>query len=199
MAKIPTTDFGDPLPPEVDARVLGEVETGESIVWVGRPRRGRFFLSMLPVFVFGVPWTAFAVFWVAMASQAHAPGAMGIIFPLFGLPFVAIGAGMLAAPFWAQRRAGQVAYVVTDRRVIFFEPNFPSGQKVVSLRPGEFGPLERVERDDGSGDLTFAVPIAAQVRSGSTTVARRFVGVPQVREVESLIRRGLLDKGDITA
>ncbi len=127
------------------------------------------------------------------------PGAMGLFFPLFGLPFVAIGACMLCAPFWAQRRAGQVAYVVTDRRVIFFEPNFPTGQKVVSLRPGEFGPLERVERDDGSGDLTFAVPIAAQVRSGSTTVVRRFVGVPQVREVESLIRRVLLDRGDMPA
>jgi hypothetical protein len=195
MAKIPATDFGDPLPPEVEARVLGEIEPNEAIAWVGRPHRGRFFLSMLPIFFFGVPWTAFSVCWIAMASRA--PGGMGLIFPLFGLPFVALGVGMLAAPFWAQRRAGQVAYVVTDRRVIFFEPNFPSGQKVVSLRTGEFGPLERIERDDGSGDLTFAVPLVAQVRSGASTVARKFVGVSQVREVESLIRRILLDKGDI--
>ncbi len=196
MSKIPANDLGDPLPPEVEERVLAEVERGESIVWVGRPGGGRFFLSVLPVFVFGVPWTAFSIFWVAMASQARGPGAIGIMFPLFGLPFIAIGAGMLAAPFWAQRRSGQVAYVVTNRRVIFFEPNFPSGQKVVSLRPGEFGPIERVERGDGSGDITFGVPLAAQLRQNATAVARRFVGIAQVRDVESLIRRGLLERAN---
>jgi hypothetical protein len=196
MTKMPLTDFGDPLPTEVEERVLGEVEPGEAIAWVGRPRAGRYFMSMLPVFVFGIPWTAFAIFWVIMASGARGVGPIGWAFPLFGVPFVLVGLGMLASPFWAQRSAGQVAYVVTNRRVIFLEPNFPVGQKVVSLLPGEFGPLERVERGDGSGDLTFSVPLAALVRPHATGVARRFIGVPQVREVESLIRRTLLAKGD---
>lgn len=195
MSKIPATDFGDPLPPGVEERVLAEVEPREAILWVGRPSRGRYFLSGLPAFVFGIPWTAFALFWVVMASGARAIGPVGWFFPLFGLPFVAVGVAMLATPFWARARAGQVAYVVTNRRVIFLEPSFPSGQKVVSLLPGEFGPLERVERADGSGDLTFTVPLAAQAQTNATGVARRFLGVPQVREVESLVRRTLLDRG----
>ena len=154
---------------------------------------------MLPALVFGIPWTGFAIFWVVMASGARGVGPIGWVFPLFGVPFVLIGLGMLASPFWAQGRAGQVAYVVTNRRVIFLEPNFPTGQKVVSLLPGEFGPLERVERADGSGDLTFAVPLVAHAQANATIVARKFIGVPQVREVESLIRRTLLAKGDATA
>jgi hypothetical protein len=121
------------------------------------------------------------------------------LFPFFGVPFVLIGFAMLASPFWSQRRVGQMAYVVTDRRVIFFEPAFPSGRKVVSLRAGEIGPLERIERNDGSGDIVFGVPIFARLGEGATVMPRRFVGIPQVREVESLVRRTLLDKGDAPA
>jgi hypothetical protein len=204
MTKIPATDFGEPLPPEVEDRVLAEVEPGEAIAWVGRPQdRRRFFLSLLPLWLVGIPWTTFSIFWTVMASgiagQIPGPGGFGVVAALFGLPFIAGGCAMLAAPFWAMRKAGQVAYVVTDRRAIFFEPAFPTGQKIVSLRPGDFGPLERVERGDGTGDLTFGVPLAAQPRANATAVARKFVGIPQVREVEALVRRTLLDRDEARA
>ena len=41
---------------------------------------------------------------------------ISICFPLFGLPFVLIGLGMLTAPHWAKRKALRTAYAVTDRR-----------------------------------------------------------------------------------
>lgn len=40
------------------------------------------------LFFFSIPWTAFAIFWISLASQASG------LFALFGLPFVAIGVGM---------------------------------------------------------------------------------------------------------
>ncbi len=163
-------DFDNPLPAEVEERVLGEVEPGESVVWVGRPASGRFFLSMLPVLVFGVPWTAFSLFWVVMAIAASPPGAMAIIFPLFGLPFVAIGAGMLGGALLgaAASGAGGVRRHGSPRDLLRAQlPDGPEGRQPAAGR--DSARSSESSARDGSGDLTFGVPLAVQTRPNATT------------------------------
>ena len=56
------------LPDELDTRVRSELRQGEKLRWVGQPRPGRMARQALPIVLFGIPWTAFALFWMAMAS-----------------------------------------------------------------------------------------------------------------------------------
>jgi hypothetical protein len=188
-------DFDDPLPPEIHDRVRGEVEPDEELLWVGRPGRNRYLLSSIPIVLFGIPWTAFSVFWVVMASGARAGGPMWGLFPLFGVPFVLIGLGMLSSPFRLSWQGRRVAYAVTNQRVILLEPRFTGGVRIISMSGDELTPLERVERHDGSGDVCFGEQYEyARGRNRPASTPRRFLGIPHVREVESLVRRTLLPK-----
>ena len=97
------------LPADLDARVRSELRDHERLLWVRQPRAGRFARQALPLVLFGIPWTAFALFWTAAASGMLFGGAgnggPGSFFPLFGLPFVLIGVGMLSSPCWFIRQA----------------------------------------------------------------------------------------------
>ena len=101
-----------PQPDRVDTS-LGlalerELEPGERILWSGK-QLARLNLAGFAIWLFAVPWTAFALFWMAMAAtgvrETEGAGALAWAFPLFGLPFVAAGIAMLAAPFRCSRWA----------------------------------------------------------------------------------------------
>jgi hypothetical protein len=190
--------FADPLPPDMEDRLLTEVEPGERLLWAGRPGMVRFALMTLPIFVFGLIWTAFSTVWVWITFRGAVAGAAGghvdrYLFPLLGLPFAVVGFVMLGSPFWATRKARKTTYALTDRRLIFIEVGLTGAVRTVSLRGDEVGPIERVERKDGSGDLSFCHFVDS--RNGHDSPdgqARSFVAIPHVREVESLVRKTLL-------
>src|SRR5262245_16089820 len=104
------------LPADLDARVRSEMRDGERLLWVGQPKPGRFARHAIPIVLFGIPWTAFALLWTGCASgilfggfgNNDGPGGFGAFFayfPLFGLLFVLIGLGMLSSPYWLWRQA----------------------------------------------------------------------------------------------
>ena len=95
---------------EAAALVTAELRGGERTVWIGQPLVGRFARRGILVSLFAIPFTAFAVFWIAgaAAGTAHLPthgnhnGFLQLFrfFPLFGSPFLLVGIGMLSAPYW---------------------------------------------------------------------------------------------------
>ena len=89
------------------AVVSEEVDGGEQITWIGQPLPRRFAKRSLPIVLFGIPWTAFAVFWIAGAAGFKPPNFQQPmdLFPLFGIPFLLIGFGMLSARLWMGRKA----------------------------------------------------------------------------------------------
>src|SRR6478609_3430837 len=95
--------------------IHSELRPSEVLAWSSSPRPGRMALRALPLVLFGIPWTAFALFWIAGASGFKMPDfSHGFgFFPLFGVPFVLIGFGMLTSPYWMRRKARRTAYVVT--------------------------------------------------------------------------------------
>jgi hypothetical protein len=201
--------FGDSrLPDDLDARVRSELAPGERLLWVGQPRPGRFARSAIPIALFGIPFTAFALFWIAMASGMlvggfrggnNGPGGFGALFacfPLFGVPFLLVGLGMLTSPYWLRRLARRTCYALTDRRAILWQAGWLGGVEVRSYGPADLTKLRRTEYADGGGDLVFEEVVTwGRDGRGNATVNRQqrgFLAIDNVRQIEELLRKALL-------
>lgn len=210
--KNPGHGFGEPeridAKPPVDARSdprLGrELEADEQVVWAGRPDPKVMGCRSVPLMIFGIPWTAFSVFWMLAASGVlfgRIGGAGWIIqaiFTLFGVPFVLIGFFMLTSPYWARRTARKTLYALTDRRCIIWQPSLRS-TTVKSYGPDDLGSMSRLERKNGAGDVIFVQSIRIRERGSSsdtTTTPEGFVGVEDACTLERLIRDTLLTEFD---
>lgn len=175
------------LPAELQARVKGELKPGEVVVWAGQPLPGRYAARGGCLWLFFVPWTAFAVFWICGAAQFRLPtftSAMDF-FPLFGLPFVAIGVVGLSSPLWMRRVARKVVYVITNQRAFSIE-----GWRTLTVRsylPAQLASITRRERADGSGDLILAIESYAGTRGATNTRERGFFGLAEVKLVARLL------------
>ncbi len=196
------------LPDELDARVRSELRQGEKLLWVGQPRPGRLARQAWPIVLFGIPWTAFALFWMAgaagmlfMAGGAQQPqGNNGFdiirfVFPLFGLPFVLVGFGMLSSPYWLMRRARKTCYAVTTQRAIIWQAGWFGSMEIRSFAPAELNRMRRVEYANGEGDLIFEdlLTMAHFERSKHQTNMRSgFMGISNVKKSEELITKALL-------
>jgi hypothetical protein len=177
------------MPANLRQVIQEELEPNERYVWLAQPRPGAFAKKAIPVVIFGIPWTAFALFWTCGASGFQVPdfNQPGGWFALFGLPFVLIGLGMLSAPWWLLRAARRTAYAITDRRAILFEGGF--GVKIRSFRAGQLGGVYRRQRADGWGDVILAESTSTDSEGYKRTNQVGFYGIPDVKAVESLLRQ----------
>lgn len=172
-----------------------ELRRGETLVWADRPSPAAVKKRKMKTLVFAVPFTAFACFWIAMASQGFGKGVMGTVFPFFGLPFLLTGIWMLLAPLRAAREATSTIYAITDQRV------FIAGGRdrtVRSFGPHDLTKVERLDHGDGLGDVVFAEEVSWRsgnnrygVRLGNYTQTEDvgFFGIPEAREVEVAIAK----------
>ncbi|MBT8486734.1 MAG: hypothetical protein HKO59_13235 [Phycisphaerales bacterium] len=177
------------LPAALRAEVERELAGDEPIVWLGQPDARRATLRTWPIVAFAVPWTGFAVFWIAGAAGFKMPtfqGGAGLL-PLFGVPFVLIGLAMLTSPLWSRRSARRTVYAITDRRAVIFERT-RRGRRVRSFPVTGFGQVTRTERADGSGDLILHVRTRKDADGDRHVERVGFYGIPKVREVERLLR-----------
>ncbi len=139
-----------------------ELASNETVQWHGW-QLARLDPRTFLIYVFAVPWTVFALMWTGIAAGAVAsmgnegPGLIAWGFPLFGLPFIAVGAWMLSRPFVPLWERGRVLYVITDKRVL----KLSLGRElVVTAVPADrIGLAERRERPSGTGTLSLAVRI----------------------------------------
>ena len=177
------------LPEPVRASVEAELAPGEGIRWVAQPIPARMARASLPMVLFAIPWTAFALFWMWGAAQgsSDAPGPFQF-FPLFGLPFVLIGLGLFTSPFWLLRSARRTVYVVTDRRAIVICGGWRNGVSVRSFEPEKLTDLRRDQRADGSGDLVFGQDEQVGSKGRRYKVDYGFLAVANAREAEEYVR-----------
>ncbi len=180
-------------PPELDSILRRELLPGERLLWSGRPDPSRL-RAVFAIWFFAVPWTAFALFWEAMAllpwmASSHTPlgiqWSFGIIFPLFGLPFIGIGLGMLWMPFKARRKAAQTIYGLTDRRMLRVTAG--TKRESASVLIGQMGPIDVTADADGYG--TLRIQTGTRLDSDGDKVTERFevLGVPGVNRLEGLL------------
>ena len=89
-------------------------------------------------------------------------------------------------PYWAQKMAQNTVYAMTNRRILILT-RWSRRTKTQSLHPSAED-LERTEQSDGSGDLVFLKRMGRDSDGDPTTEKIQFMGVPDVRRVESLLR-----------
>lgn len=124
---------------------------GERLLWSGAPRTGlRTESSDLFAIPFGIFFLGFSVFWIAGAASSGGSR----VFPLFGLPFVAVGLHLVIGRFfvdaWQRRRT---VYGVSTNRVLVLTDFFSTRTKSQGL--GTVADIALDERADGSGSVTF--------------------------------------------
>lgn len=201
----------------IAAQVAGELQPNEKLLWAGQPTAKSGRRSAWPVCLFGIPFLGFSMFWVAMAGgmvwfggPANAPGFMGVvgmIFPLFGIPFVLVGLGLVSAPYWTVRRARKTWYALTNQRAIVHNGSLFGASEMTSFRGDALGKMSRRSYADGTGDLVFeeGFPGGNQWMTNmpmnrfhrhSQIQRRGFFGIPDVKTVEELVRKTLVKPTD---
>ena len=138
------------IPRELREKADRELESGEHVEWLEMPVPRYFTPAATACFLFGIPWTAFAIFWTAGAAWGTSKGGdFGFfrLLPLFGVPFIVVGFGMLSGPIWAYRKALKTVYVITNRRAITFDGGRTS--TIRSYPPEELRNVYRKERKMG--------------------------------------------------
>ena len=174
---------------------------GEAILWAGRPSAMRTFLVSTLIWLFAIPWTAFALGWEWMALGGWLSGKpppsgshliFGIVFPLFGLPFVLVGLGMMATPFLAWRWARRTVHVIGDKRLVTMTVG--RKLKVKTYPTASITRLERTERRNGSGTLKVIMGTHRDSDGDKTETTEVFYGIDDVAKVERLIG-ARLDRG----
>jgi len=187
------------LTPELDAAVRNELKTGEDLWYAGMPSPSHTGRRMWPIAIFGVFFGGFAAFWITMAAAgtwfggAQSGGGTGsgaasgvfMLFPLFGLPFLLVGLGMIASPWWAAGRARRSVCCVTSRRAM--QIRCGSTLHVQSWTPDDLTEITKSVHADGTGTLLFARSQVARSRGRSRTVAIGFYGVPDPRTCEEAL------------
>ena len=151
------------------------LDRDERLLWVGGPATGiRFSPKSIIESAFGLFFFGFAIFWTAGAAtplfmwlsgetKATGPFLFFVLFPLFGLPFIAVGAYMLFGHFFhdAYKRK-RMRYALTNRRALITSwsggkrrlQSFPiTPETVVDYEPGDeatiFFANEAYEDSDG--------------------------------------------------
>jgi hypothetical protein len=118
------------IDPEASLKLQPELNSGESLLWAGRPNFRVIFHSddwyLVP---FSLLWGGFAIFWEAgvlgyweTGNRGHdAPG----FFVLWGIPFIVMGQYMIWGRFfydaWLKRRT---YYGLTTRRVLVLQESW---------------------------------------------------------------------------
>jgi hypothetical protein len=174
------------LPEPLQQKLRSELKPGESLHWAGQPDPGRFMRRGFLLWLFFIPWTAFSLFGTGMAYgfSRVAPSPFNW-FPLFGLPFVLVGLGGLALPFWRRYKARTIIYAVTDQRAITIEGGFST--TVRSYLLANLGGIERKEYRDGYGDLVLRKETFVDSEGSRSTREEGFFAIADVRRVENVV------------
>ncbi len=168
-----------------------ELEAGEKMLWTGQPDPKRLSKKAILISLFGIPWTAFALFWVVAAAGFKLPDFSSLsdgfhaVFPLFGIPFVLVGLGMFTAPYWAYRSAKRTVYAITNRRALVI--SFGRSKRVQSYFEQDITDISRVERADGSGNLIFRTEETTDNKGNARLNQIGFFGISEVRQVEKIL------------
>jgi hypothetical protein len=161
---------------------------GERIFWAGSPDRWAYAARNWRTALSGVPFLAFAIFWTYQVIHIPAKGGQGfsVFFPLWGLLFVLFGLSMLLSPLWAAWTAGNVYYVVTERRAVIFEKKFKLN--IQSFPRLSVVGYDRVSSGGASGSIIFQRIANRSVR-GTRIKEIGFIGLPDYAGAEQALNK----------
>jgi hypothetical protein len=145
-----------------------------------------------------VPWLLFALFWEGVASSMMVAGLVQndpnfswwmMIFPIFGLPFVAIGVWLVNKPLAVLADARHQIHALTNRRLITL--TMRKDKAIKSIDIAKTGPVSRKERADGWGSITIESGSHRDSDGDQITDRFEFYCIPEVVKVDRLLRDAL--------
>lgn len=171
----------------------GELRPSEKLIWAAKPTSLRSHLiGKVFTALFGIPFLAFAVFWISKAAEMG--GGQGFdFFPLFGIPFVLVGVGMVLSPLYAVYVAEHTVYALTDQRLVIIEDSWRKSVRSWTLDQAD--EIERRDNIDGSCNLYFATSVHRGSKGSTYTKRHGFIGIDGGDDLEYQITR-LRDSGE---
>jgi hypothetical protein len=191
--------FDPTLPTALKAFAEREV-LGERLLWAGRPDRRIHALTSFGIWIFAIPWTlfsgVFAAVPIAMLYESYSGVSIGApkgtppfimwFFLVFSIPFIAIGIGMLLAPFVALRKGWRTLYILTGKRLVILEAG--RSINVTSIYPRDIEHLSRKENPDGRGTLVIHQGYEKDSDGDHVEKKTELGVVDDVRRLEEMVR-----------
>lgn len=180
---------------DVKQLIRDELDSDEELLWDGRPKAKVATGSNAVLFLFGVIFMAFSLFWTMTLLENNArsvfrASVMDKIFPFFSIPFMAAGVGLLFSPLWNYRKTENTVYGITSKRCMIIVNG--RTRKVQSYDHAKIGNIEKVQYSNGYGDILFAKEqYTTSDDSHGTEVRMRSVGflnIPDVSEAERQLK-----------
>lgn len=169
--------------------------------WTGRPAAGGSFWRTAPIWLMGIPWTAFsgAMFAALVAAVIAGPPADRVVPTwefvavavaiIFVGAFLLIGLGMVGAPFWVWWKSRRTLFVVTDRRLV--RMTLGATREVKSYDLAKIISTDRRAKRDGSGTLMVVTRVYKDSDGDTARDTEMLVGVANVAAADRLIRDGM--------
>lgn len=198
-------EVGDGLDELLRARVKGELEPGERLLWAGRsmPPPSRFGVAYFAWFAVAMLFLGFGLFGIIHALSAPRPQfnnedpsmAMGTALSVIGGIILTVTIASAVAKRLQVARETGICYAVTDRRAISWAPEQGTDAvRVHSWPKGRIGDVSRVERPDGSGSLEFSLAKDSRF----IWLPAGFQHIQEVRRVEQIVRHNLTTNDDVS-
>lgn len=184
------------IPEPLRSLAQKELRPGEMVRYAAQPDPLRACLPAFLIWGFAIPWSAFSFTFFGIGLWMVYDLVMGagpqkneqwfaLLVPVFSLPFVAIGVGMLGAPFWIMRVARHTVFVITDRRI--FSLRGGRSTEVKNCQPVSIQSLTRKERPDGTGTLKLITGGYRDHDGDRHTNSFDLPAIPQAAEAQRLI------------
>jgi hypothetical protein len=187
----------DSLADDLGARVKGELEPGEQLLWADRSeppdqRAGFVFcaFSALAMVLGFLGMIGMSRGWNRQRFSDGNEMFAGMAFMSLALAIVLGLFGNWRSGTKERERAAEVTYAITDRRAIIWSPDPKRGAlRIRTISRGKIYSLVRVEQPDGSGSVLFN-DTPRDFETDWYPVA--FLHVGSVRRVELLVRNKLM-------
>ena len=212
------------VPADLKAKILGDVDPSERVVWVGQPVAKVAFLRSIYYLFPAVVLTVVALGWfvrallpakaatdttaqkanaaqqVGKTAAAPAKSGMSLLVPV---ALLCVSAGFTAVPFAHWYFATRTCYVLTSRRALVYKAGL-FGPELESYPPLEVANMRRSDSwlSSGCGDLIFRTATVittsrsqrGKMSASVRTVHYGFLAIGNIQEVEKLVRETLIDR-----
>ena len=163
------------------------LDADESILWQGAPDSKIRFTGNLGQSLFGLFFGGFALFWMGAAAMlGRETGIIGMVFPLFGLPFLLVGLYMVFGRFlWGAYVRRGTFYTLTNKRA-YIATSTRGKRKLASYEIHREAPLELIQ---GPPDSVYFNQPSARSQKGAVPQKIGFEYIDDGRRVLSLLRQ----------
>lgn len=178
---------------ELHQRAAKILPQTEKILFVACPEPGHEGKEKIWFMPFAIVWTLFAIIWTALAvcSISRTNIAGGIFMTLFGLPFVAVGLGMLATPHISIKRELNTIYAISDERILVFSDD--KVHEMVKFKSKHFGPIEAKHCSPERMDLLFYSSLDPE----SPGVSGGFWGIADGETAKAILEKKLQETAKV--